>query len=229
MLLRLRSICTSIYRLPHTLRLLAASAAALLLTGCAAMDTATSIYNTAKGGTELYHSATSIKDLTGFNPAFQGFSSVLVLADIRPREEAPDAPAVFAQNMAFFTGSVARTVRAPLQVCYVMNQCAGRVMVLNFKEDAYDRSIVQKLTVGDKIRGRLLFTDSATGQIVDEKRVELADHYAQLAESTSGMIVGAMLKSYPPQGEHEHERIGAELQKIPAVAPQYQKILGKVS
>lgn len=229
MLLRFAFICNSIPFTPRSARLLAASAVAMLLTGCAAMDTATSIYNTAKGGTELYHSATSIKDLTSFNPAFQGFSSVLVLADIRPREEAPEAPTAFARNMAFFTGSVARTVRAPLQVCYVMNQCAGRVMVMNFKEDAYDRNIVQKLTVGDKIRGRLLFTDSASGQIVDEKRVELAENYAELAESTSGMIVGAMLKSYPPQNEREHERIGAELEKIPAVAPQYVKILGKVN
>jgi hypothetical protein len=200
---------------------------ALLLSGCAAMDTATSIYNTAKGGTELYHSATSIKDMTNFNPAFAGYSSVLVLADIRPRDDAPEAPAAFAQNMAVYTGSVARTVRAPLQVCYVMNQCAGRILVLNFKED--DRNIVQKLTVGDKTRGRLLFTDSASGQIVDEKRVELAETYAELAQRTSGIIVGAMLKSFPTNSTQENERIGAELEKIPTVAPQYEKILGKAS
>lgn len=229
MLLRFSAICSSISGLPLSLRLLAASAVAMLLTGCAAMDTATSIYNTAKGGTELYHSATSIKDLTSFNPAFQGFSSVLVLADIRPREDSPEAPTAFAQNMAFFTGSVARSVRAPLQVCYVMNQCAGRILVLNFKEDAYDRNIVQKLTVGDKIRGRLLFTDSASGQIVDEKRVELAENYAELAERTSGMIVGAMLKSFPTQSAQENERIGAELEKIPTVAPQFERVLGKAS
>lgn len=209
--------------------LIAVSSAMVVLSGCAAMDSAVSVYNTAKGGTELYHSATSIKDMTHFNPAFQGYSSVLVLADIRPREDAPEVPGVFAQNMAYFTGSVARTVRAPLQVCYVMNQCAGRILVLNFKEDAYDRNIVQKLTVGDKIRGRLVFTDSASGQIVDEKRVELAETYAELAQRTSGMIVGAMLKSFPTNSAQENERIGAELEKLPAVAPQYEKILGKAS
>lgn len=209
--------------------LFAASAMAVSLTGCATVDSAMSVYNTAKNGTEMYHSATSIKDMTNFNPAFQGFSSVLVLADIRPRDESPEAPTAFAQNMAFYTGSVARTVRAPLQVCYVMNQCAGRILVLNFKEDAYDRNIVQKLTVGDKIRGRLLFTDSASGQIVDEKRVELAENYAELAQRTSGMIIGAMLKSFPTNSAQENERIGAELEKIPTVAPQYEKILGKAS
>lgn len=223
------SICISISSVSRSVRLVAASLIGFALTGCAAVDSALGVYNTAKGGTELYHSATSIKDMTNLTPAFQGYSSVLVLADIRPRDEAPEAPAAFAHNMAFYTGSVARTVRAPLQVCYVMNQCAGRILVLNFKEDAYDRNLVQKLTVGDKIRGRLLFTDSASGQIVDEKRVELAENYAELAQRTSGMIVGAMLKSFPTQSAQENERIGAELEEIPTVAPQFEKTLGKAS
>lgn len=206
--------------------------ACVALTGCASIDAVQSVagvYSSARNVTSGYHAYSSIKDLKSASPHFQGYNSVLVLADIRPREDAAELPAAFAGNMAVYTSSLARTVRAPLQVCQVMNQCSGKVLVLNFKEDAYDRNIVQRLTVGDKIRGKLLFTDSSTGQIIDEKRVEMGENYGSLAQLTSGMIMTTMLKSFPWTTEAEGERIGKEVEKTPVVAPQYERILGKAS
>lgn len=205
---------------------------ALLMGGCASMDAAQSAYSVftgAKNVTTGYHALSSVKDLKDSQPNFAGYSSVLVLADIAPRDNAANVPMVFASNMAVYTQSVARAVRAPLQVCQVMNQCSGRVLVLNFKEDAYDRNIVQRVTVGDNLRGKLFFTDSASGRILDEKRIELSEDYAKLAQTTAGFIGYSMLKSFPAANEADHERIGKEFEKIPPVAPQYERILGKSS
>lgn len=206
--------------------------ATALLSGCASMSAAQNAFgmvNSARNAQSAYHAYGSVKDLTNARPLFQGYNSVLVLADIQPRDNAANLPMVFASNMAVYTGAAARTMRAPLQVCQAANQCAGRVLVVQFKEDAYDRNIVQRLTMGDKIRGKLFFLDQASGQIVDEKRAEMSDTYASLASMTSGFIMTSMYKSYPPASEAEGQRIGNELEKIPVVAPQYERILGKAS
>lgn len=205
---------------------------ALSASGCASMDAAQNVYSLYTGARNVttgYHAFSSVKDLKDSKPNFAGYTSILVLADISPRESNANLPTIFASNLAVYTQSVARAVRAPLQVCQSMNQCSGRVLVLNFREDAYDRNLVQRVTVGDNLRGKLLFTDSASGQILDEKRIELSEDYAKLAEATTAFVGYSMLKSYPTSTEAELERVQAEFEKIPPVAPQYERVLGKAS
>lgn len=203
---------------------------AMALAGCAAIDGAQSaigLYDSAKSVTSGYHAYTSVKDLKNASPTFAGYDGVVVLADIRPRENADNLAAIFASNLAGYTTAVAKTVLAPLQVCPSLASCSGKVLVLNFREDAYDRNLVQRLTVGDRIRGRLVFTDAASGRILDEKQAEMGENYASLARLTSGFVMGAMYKSFPPATDAEGERIGKALQQIPVVAPEYERVLGK--
>lgn len=200
-----------------------------ILTGCTAVQTAYDTFDQARGVTGAYHSYQSVKDLRNAQPHFQGYNSVLVTADIHPREDVANLPLVFASNMAVYIQSVARTVRAPLQVCQSPNQCAGRVLALSFKEDAYDRNLVQKLSVGDRIRGKLYFSDAASGRVLDEMQVELADNYATLAKLTSAPIAMSMLRSFPSESGPENESIAAEMEAIPFVAPQYERVLGRTS
>lgn len=202
---------------------------AVAVSGCAAVDGAQSViglYDSARSVTSGYHAYTSVKDLKYAEPHFAGYDGVVVLADIRPREKAENLAAVFASNLAGYTTAVAKAVRAPLKVCASLVQCSGKVLILNFREDAYDRNLVQRLTVGDRIRGKLLFTDAATGKVLDEKRAEMGEDYASLARLTSGFVMGSMYKSYPPTSEAEGERIGQEIQRIPVVAPEYERVLG---
>ncbi len=205
---------------------------AITLSGCAALDVATSavdIYQSARTVTTGYHSVSMLKDLKSTNPVFTGYDSAVVLAEIQPREKALTLPDVFASNMAEYTASVAQSVRAPLKVCKAVADCSGKVLVVQFKEDAYDRNLVQRLTIGDKIRGKLIFIDQASGRIIDEKRAEMGDNYGSLAKVTSGYIMLSMYKSYPPASNAEGNRIGKELEKTPIVFPQYEGVLGKVS
>ena len=202
----------------------------VLVSGCAAVDTAQSaigMYDSARSVTTGYHAVTSIKDLQNAKPLFRDIDSVLVLADIRPREASPELPMAFAGNLASYTTAVAAAVGAPIRVCRAMAECSGRVLTLNFVEDAYDRNLVQRLTVGDKIRGKLLFTDAANGQILDEKRAEIAEDYAALARQVSGFVMGSLYKSYPPTTEADGERVGKAINQIPVVATEYERVLGK--
>ena len=202
----------------------------LLLSGCAAVETAQSaigLYDSARSVTTGYHAVTSVKDLQNAKPLFRDIDSVLVLADIRPREAAPELPLAFAGNLASYTTAVASAVGAPIRVCRVMAECTGRVLTLNFVEDAYDRNLVQRLTVGDKIRGKLVFTDAASGQILDEKRAEIAEDYAGLARQVSGFVMGSLYKSFQPTTAADGERVGKAISQIPVVAPEYERVLGK--
>lgn len=200
-----------------------------VLTGCTVAQTAYDTFDRARGVTGAYHSYQSVKDLRNVQPHFQGYNSVMVSADIQPREDAANLPLIFASNMAVYIQSTARVVRAPLQVCQSQNQCAGRVLSLSFKEDAYDRNIVQKLTVGDRIRGKLDFSDAASGRVLDEVQVELAENYATLAKLTSAPIAMSMLRSFPSNSGPENERIAVEMEEVPFVAPQYERTLGPAS
>ena len=202
----------------------------LLLSGCAAVDTAQSaigLYDSARSVTTGYHAVTSVKDLQNAKPLFRNIDSVLVLADIRPRDAAPELPVAFAGNLASYTTAVAAAVGAPIRVCRVMAECSGRLLTLNFVEDAYDRNLVQRLTVGDKIRGKLMFTDAASGQILDEKRAEIADDYAALARQVSGFVMTSLYVSFQPTAAADGERVGKAISQIPIVAPEYERVLGK--
>ncbi|WP_293002592.1 hypothetical protein [Nevskia sp.] len=202
----------------------------VLLSGCAAVDTAQSaigLYDSARSVTTGYHAVTSVKDLQNAKPLFREIDSVLVLADIQPRDAVPELPAAFAENLASYTTAVAASVKAPIQVCRVMVECSGRILILNFVEDAYDRNLIQRLTVGDKIRGKLVFTDAVSGQILDEKRAEIAEDYAGLARQVSGFVMGSLYKSFPPTTDADGERVGKAISQIPVVAPEYERVLGK--
>ena len=203
---------------------------AVLLSGCAAVDTAQSaigLYDSARSVTTGYHAVTSVKDLQNAKPLFKDIDSVLVLADIRPRDAVPELPTAFAGNLASYTTAVAGAVGAPIRVCRAMAECSGRVLTLNFVEDAYDRNLVQRLTVGDKIRGKLVFTNAASGQILDEKRAEIAEDYAALARQVSGFVMGSLYKSFQPTTAADGERVGKAISQIPVVAPEFEAVLGK--
>ncbi len=209
---------------------LAMVVAFLLLSGCAAVDTAQSaigLYDSARSVTTGYNAVTSVKDLQNAKPLFRDIDSVLVLADIRPREATPELPVAFAGNLASYTTALASAVGAPIRVCRVMAECSGRVLTLNFVEDAYDRNLVQRLTVGDKIRGKLVFTNAASGQILDEKRAEIAEDYAALARQVSGFVMTSLYVSFQPTAAADGERVGKAISQIPVVAPEYERVLGK--
>lgn len=98
------------------------------------------------------------------------------------------------------------------------------MLVIQFREDAYDPNIVEKITLGSQLRGRLAFVDRATGQILAEQRVEGVKHYDELLGLIRGHLAAALLKSFPPPAQRS-EAVTQALNGLPAIKPGTQDIL----
>lgn len=202
------------------------------LAGCSGMSAVGTIadtYNGVKGAATGYHSMSMVKDLKTAQPVFKGYNSVLVLAEVAPREKVENLPSAFADNIGYNVQGLARIIRVPVQVCAQLQQCAGRPVVVQFREDAYDRNFVQKITMGSKVRGKLLFSDAASGKIITESRIEAVDNYYALAEIISGSLYASMVKSYPPTTSAEGDRIQKEVEAFQKVKPMYKGMFEKTS
>ena len=203
-------------------------ATAALLQGCAGLDAANSIYNGARNWQNLSKSSAMLKDLTNAQPHFAGYNSVFVVADIAPRDNSAAVTQAWIGNMADYTQSVARAMRAPLQVCTVATQCSGKTLIVQFREEAYDANFVEKYTIGSKIKGKVVYLDKSDGRILGESRSELAESYADLAKPVSASILTSMYKSFPPTTA-DAERVGKEIESIPPLGTLYEPILKKTS
>lgn len=170
-----------------------------LLTGCQAMNTAESLYSNARAGMTAKSAFISAKDMKDATTAFAGYNYASALASVTPRKDSPQFVETFRQNLLYLIAEDAKAIRAPLTPCPVMGgQCAGRTVVIQFREDAYNSSTFEKLTMGDKLKGTLTYSDAATGQILVSKKVEGVDSYEGLMGLINGNLSATMLKSFPP-------------------------------
>jgi hypothetical protein len=83
--------------------------------------------------------------------------------------------------------------------------------------------------MGSKLRGKLLFTDAATGRVISESRLEAVDNYYALSEMISGTLYTTMVKSYPPTASGEGDRIQKEMEAFPKVKPMYKSMFEQTS
>jgi len=195
---------------------------ASLLSGCSTIDKATNVYGAVRAGYGANSAFNSAKDLRDAAPAFQGYTSVVAYAELAPREggDAASIRAAFADNLRYLVDAHAQAVGARLQSCASIQRCGGRVLSLQFTEDAYSGSFAEKITMGNKLKGRLQYIDQGTGSVIAEKRIEGVSNYAEVLGLARGSIMGAMLKSYPNSGVQSEA-----LENIPAVKPGYERLL----
>lgn len=198
----------------------------ITLSGCLAamqsIDTAVRTVNNVRAGTAAYHSYSMVKDLSTAEPLFQGYNDVAVMADVKPRDDVQGVPEAFADNMDYQVTSAAEALEAPVRTCPPA-ACSDQTLVVQFREDAYDSNIVQKISMGDRVRGRLIFSDKSSGRILHEDRIETAESYGQLMQVIFGNIMTTMLKSYPPQNS---EGVVDKLNSIPPVKAEHENLFG---
>lgn len=217
-----------IHRQAH-ITLVAALGLAPALAGCGGMPVMNALQTveSVRSGVSNYHAMTSVKDLTELNPYFAGYDSVRVAALMAPGENQEAFQVAFAANLERVVADAARATQTPLTVCSEARQCSGRTMLLQFTEDAYDRNIVQRLSVGHKLRGTLRFVDATSAETVGEKRLEIAKDYAALAVQSVAMIKAALLAGTQATSEHAARRQADAMNAIPAVYPEYEPVIGR--
>lgn len=204
------------------LRLTVIAAAAVYLSGCAAAQYAQMAYGDVRAGYGAAAAYHSVKDIRDAQPIFAGYGSVVAYAQLTPHDaQLADAiKSAFADSLRYQVDSYAKSLPVPVASCAAISQCPGKVLSIQFTEDAYGANLAEKIAVGDKLKGRLSFVDLASGQIVAEKRIEGVSTYSDVLGIARGTILFSLLKSYP-QAKADIDKLNA----IPAVKPGYEKLL----
>ena len=194
----------------------------LALGGCAQVSQARNAYGAMHAAYSAKSAYANVKDLRDAQPVFAGYDSAVVYAELAPRDKdhADEIKAAFADNLRYLVEQHARAVGANLAVCQSVETCSGHVIGVQFREDGYNGSFAEKITMGDKLKGRLSYVDVASGRIVGEKHIEGVDSYAAVLGLVRGSIMGAMIKSYPSSSTDS-----AALNGIKPVKPGYEQVL----
>lgn len=198
--------------------LFALVAATTLFSGCAAVDKATGVYGAAKAAVGARSAYTMAKDLKNSAPAFQGYSSVVVTAEVHPRQDRVGFPETFRQNVMYLVKESAIAFEAPVAVCPAAANCGGQAIGVNFREKAFGETFVEKITWGDRLKGVLSYVDLQTGQVLASTEVSGSQTYAELMNGIRGSIGFTMLKSFPPPNGQANERMD-RANKIPSIRP----------
>jgi hypothetical protein len=192
------------------------------LSGCSSVDAfnkASNAYSAVRTGMTANAAYSSVKDLKDAQPLFQGYTSVTALVEIAPRESNAAFPETFRQNMLYLVGESVRAIGASLTTCQSATACGGRVLVVQFRETAYNGGLVERVTMGAKLKGGLSYVDLASGQIVASKASEGVDNYAGLMGLIHASISTSMLKCFPAPDAATMQRRVEAINAIPAIRP----------
>lgn len=201
----------------------------VLLSGCAAAGALNSVasgYNTVRSGMAARSAYVSAKDLRNAEPVFSGFSTVMTYADIKPRENADELPAYFADNMRYLVDENARATGVRVQTCAASQRCGGRVLTVQFVEDGFNRNIVEKVTMGSKLRGQLNYIDAGTGQILHSVRIEGTDDYRNTMSLIHGSMSMSMLRTTGVEGKAA-EGVVERVNAIEVIKPGYERVFDR--
>lgn len=196
------------------------------LAGCSAgpLSQVSNAYGAVRAGMTAKSAAASVKDIRQADAVFAGYTAVTAIAEVSPRQDLAGFPETFRQNMLYLVRETGRATNAPFVVCAVTvpQQCGGRVLVVQFQEEAFGASAVERYTMGDRLKGTLTFVDLASGTILSSKRVEGAQDYSGLMGLIQGSITLSVVRSYPSVDPATSKQRGEALSRIKAVQPGFE-------
>lgn len=197
-----------------------------VLAGCSSVDAfnkASNAYSAVRTGITAKAAYSSVKDLKDAQPVFQDHTAVSALAEIAPRESNATLAETFRQNMLYLVEESARATGAALTTCRTGAACGGHVLVIQFREAAFNGGLVERVTMGSKLRGTLSYVDLGSGQIVASKAIEGVDDYAGLMGLIHASISTSMLRSFPAPDTATMERRVEAINAIPPIRPGYEE------
>lgn len=207
------------------------------LLGCIApqnmaiIDTATNLYqlgNLATTGTHAYKFGKSIRPEDAI-PVFHDFANVRVDVLVLPREGAAAAmTAAFIDNLRHLIATELRESKLSAAVC---EDCQSPWLTIQFREKDYQENVLQKVYLGNKLRGDFFYIDGTKGTVLKQESLEVADNYLALLEQTRVSVVGKVIKSLQAAGrEKEIEAYidGANRRSTALVKPEHAALLKKL-
>ncbi len=190
-----------------------------LLSGCQAMQVIDRV-GQVRGAAAAYNASKSIKDLGNLPAAFVGVQAIRGETQIGPRKDEARTRAAFAANFDHVLRTAVAVTGAPMRVCPAEDPCPGALTV-QFIEDDYQRNLVERISLGDKLRGRLVLAESGSGRVVHEQRYEVLKDYADTQNLVGVSLMQMLNKSYPPETEAQGRAIAARAEQAQWISPSY--------
>lgn len=196
--------------------------------GCSALqvvDTATSVYNAGRAGATGYSAYKSTKSFENPEPLFTGYDSVQLECQISPRDKknADALISAFTDNYAYIVQTDLAAAKSSTKICS-QNDCNGNVLVLQFKELAFDGSMTTRILQGDQLKGELYYIQKSTGTILRKENIEGLSSYAEVLRGIHSSVSSKLVKGL--EGKNDAEAV-ANLTKVDPLKPEYQKIFKK--
>lgn len=208
--------------------LLIAFVGVFLVSGCAVYQLASTgaqVYNNSRALSTGYHANNMAKSMRNAEPIFKDYSAITVETLISPRDgdKGDQLVAAFKDNVGYLVDQDLKEVTPDKTVCGAA-LCQGKVMLVQFKESGYDANAFQKMTMGDKLRGDLLFIDKESGAVVRKEDIEAMSNYGQVLRMVHSSVVSKLLKGRAFKDQKEAEAVVNRVNTIDPIKPEYKDL-----
>lgn len=167
----------------------------------------------ARGGVQAWHTAKTLRDFTAEAVDLSQFDSVYVQPFIVPRDEdrANEVVDAFNRSAQDALADLFADASMPHRVC--KQGCGEQPLRISFTEDSYGENVVNRLSLGDKLRGVMQFQNMQSGEVLQSLRLENQDDYLSIISLVRAAVVQSASLYLGQQGRSEEEtrRIAAKM------------------
>lgn len=203
--------------------------AALALNACAVID---EVHNARQAVNAFY----GFKTIAGVQAPFPAYAQASVASfsvQIVPRE-GQDA-AVISRTMTAAMVDYARRAAAVtgLRITVCSTNCpAGQRIAANFTEKGYHKDIVNRIAMGDKLRGNLRIIDTASGNVEADQEINAMKTYADVVEFANayiGGLIGASASKANDNSDKQNKAMVKRLNALDKLPKRYAKVLDQAA
>lgn len=197
--------------------------------GCAVYQlaaTGVQVYSNARAVSNASYANEMAKSMRNSEPIFNDYSAISVDTLIFPREgnKGDLVTAAFKDNVRYLIDQDLKEVTPDKNICSDAS-CQGKIMVVQFKESGYDANFIQKITIGDKLRGNLFFIDKESGTVIRKEDIEATANYEQILHMVHASVVTKLLKGRQFKDQKEAEGVVNKVNTIDPIKPEYKELL----
>jgi len=188
-------------------------------TPLAPINSAINVYQGAKVAYNGYNAYKMVKGMQDADPVFIDYQGVEFKNRIHPADgDKISIERAFNQEAQRYAGEVLNIAKLDnVKTC--IQRCDGikKILVVQFKEDTYGRTLAGRILAGELIRGKLYFMDKDSGEVIRETPLEDAKKYSDLLHELDMTLAYSVVKSAGIKDKKDINDIIDGLNEIPII------------
>lgn len=218
------------------IKLFFAALALAYLTGCSGVNAALEVAHAVKsvrGATNAYYSFKMISNLNDPFPAFAGADVASFSFNISPRL-GQDHEAIKNAMHAAVTEHARKVFQyTGLRVTACSASCpTGQRVDALFTETGFSDNIINRISVGKKLRGQLSYADANKGTMLSSQQVDTMENYGQFVilmnNYTSALAIETASKERNLSDKQIHSMVD-NINKLDTLPKKYKKVLSQAT